>query len=96
MQRSRAAAISQERNTIRSIPGRQLPVCAENFHVGMPTPQNQNLLPSYEECTSPSYEDSSPPSYEDCIPPSYEEITGQSLFLEYEHTRNVTVLQRYD
>ena len=96
MQRSRAAAISQERNTIRSILGRQLPVCAENFHVGMPTPQNQNLLPSYEECTSPSYEDSSPPSYEDCIPPSYEEITGQSLFLEYERTGNVTVLQRYD
>ena len=93
MQRSRTAAISQELNTTRSILGRQLPICEENFHVGMPTPQNHNL-PSYEECTSASYEDSSPPSYEDCIPPSYEEITGQNLFLE--RTENVTILQRYD
>ena len=94
MQRSRTAAISQELNTTRSILGRQLPICEENFHVGMPTPQNHNLLPSYEECTSASYEDSSPPSYEDCIPPSYEEISGQNLFLE--RTENVTILQRYD
>ena len=96
MQRSSTAAISQERNTTRSMLCRQLPFCAENFYVGMPTPRNQNLLPSYEECTSTSCEDSSPPSYEDCIPPSYEAVTGQNLFLEYEHTGNVTVLQRYD
>ena len=95
MHRSRAAAVSQERNTTSSILRRQLPVFAENFHVGMPTPRNQNLLPSYEECTS-SHEGSSPPSYEDCIPPSYEEITGQNLFLEYERTGNVTALQRYE
>lgn len=58
--------------------------------------QNQDLLPSYEECTSPSYEDSSPPSYEECIPPSYEEIVGQNLPVEYELTGTVMVLQRYN
>ena len=58
----------------------------------MPTPQNQNLLPSYEECTSPSYEDRSPPYYEECIPPSYEAIIGQNFFMDFEHTENVTAL----
>lgn len=71
-------------------------MCAENFDVGMTTPRNQNVLPSYEECIFPFYGDSSPPPYEDCIALPYEEITRQNLYPEYEPSGNETVLQRYN